>query len=138
MALSELLLSVPSDFDSIRFLLFLASFVGIITAISRRQGNRTAFSDFQGPSRLPIFGNLRELASNGPEKCRHWATKHGDVLKLHLGNVPVLVVNTAAAAKQIFQSHSQNLGSRPSFYTHHQVSTTKSAKKQFSSVRCRS
>jgi 3-hydroxyphenylacetate 6-hydroxylase len=129
MALGELLLSVPSELDSFRVLLFFISFVGVITAISRRKWNRTTFSDFQGPSRIPIFGNLRALATNGPEKCRHWATEHGEVLKLHLGNVPVLVVNSAAAAKQIFQSHSQNLGSRPSFYTHHQVGTANSAKK---------
>jgi 3-hydroxyphenylacetate 6-hydroxylase len=128
MILSELLLSGPSYFYSVKVLLFLTSFVGAITVI-RRQANRTELPDFQGPPGVPIFGNLRALATNGPEKCRRWATKHGDVLKLHLGNIPVLVVNSAAAAKQIFQSHSQNLGSRPSFYTHHQVGTASSAKR---------
>lgn len=39
-----------------------------------------------------------------------------------LGNVPVVVVNTASDAKAIFGGHSQALASRPEFYTFHKVS----------------
>jgi hypothetical protein len=38
-----------------------------------------------------------------------------------LGNIPVVVVNSAASAKVLFGQHAQALSSRPEFYTFHRV-----------------
>jgi 3-hydroxyphenylacetate 6-hydroxylase len=75
-----------------------------------------------GPKGLPMIGNLWDIRFNAAEKYRRWAKKHGDVYQIQLGNIPVVLVNSAASAKEIFSHHSQALASRPEFYTFHKVS----------------
>lgn len=75
-----------------------------------------------GPRGLPLIGNLFQIRVNAAEQYRQWSKKYGDVYQIQLGNIPVVVVNTAAAAKVIFGNNSQALASRPEFYTFHKVS----------------
>lgn len=74
-----------------------------------------------GPKGLPIFGNLYEIRANAAEQYRQWSHQYGDVFQIQLGDIPVLVVNSASAAKAIFLGHSNALSSRPVFYTFHKV-----------------
>lgn len=76
---------------------------------------------FDGPFNWPIVGNIPDIRYNAAEKYRQWAKVHGDVYQIQLGNVPVIVVNSAEAAKKIFGQHSQALSSRPVFWTFHKV-----------------
>ena len=76
---------------------------------------------FPSPPNRPIVGNLPDIAVNAPERFRTWTSKYGDVFQIQLGNVPILVVNSAAAAKELFGHHSHALSSRPVFYTFHKV-----------------
>ena len=41
---------------------------------------------------------------------------------MQLGNIPIIVVNSAAAAKELFGTKGHALNSRPVFYTFHKVS----------------
>ena len=82
---------------------------------------RTRFCDFGGPANRPLVGNLPDITINAPERFRRWAEKHGDVFQVQLGNIPILVVNSAAAAKELFGHHSHALSSRPTFYTFHKI-----------------
>jgi hypothetical protein len=75
-----------------------------------------------GPTGLPLIGNLWQIRINAAEKYRAWSEVHGDVYQIQLGNVPIVVVNSAASAKAIFGQNSQALASRPEFYTFHKVS----------------
>jgi 3-hydroxyphenylacetate 6-hydroxylase len=75
----------------------------------------------KGPKGLPIVGNMLDIRRNAAEKCREWAKTYGDVYQVQLGNVPMVIVNSAAAAKTLFSSHSQALTSRPMTYTFHKV-----------------
>ncbi|KJZ75170.1 hypothetical protein HIM_05364 [Hirsutella minnesotensis 3608] len=75
----------------------------------------------KGPRGLPVIGNLWDIRVNAAEKYRHWARSFGDVYQIQLGNVPVVVVNSAAAAKALFAQNSQALSSRPEFYTFHKI-----------------
>lgn len=77
-----------------------------------------------GPISYPLIGNIWDIRSNAAEKYRSWSRKYGGVYQIQLGNVPVVVVNTAAAAKAIFGQNSQALSSRPEFYTFHKVGFT--------------
>lgn len=78
---------------------------------------------FEGPPGKPIVGNLWQIRTkNAPEQYRQWAKKYGPVYQIQLGNIPVLVVNSAAAAKAIFNQNSHATSSRPEFYTFHKVS----------------
>lgn len=77
--------------------------------------------DYGGPTGLPIIGNIHQIRVNAAEQYRQWAKTHGPVYQIMLGNVPVIVVNSAKSAREIFGANSQALASRPEFYTFHKV-----------------
>lgn len=76
----------------------------------------------KGPPGLPLVGNIWDIRTNAAERYRQWSKQYGDVYQIMLGNIPVVVVNSAAAAKTIFGSNAQVLSSRPELYTFHKVS----------------
>lgn len=82
---------------------------------------RARIPDFSGPRGLPVIGNIHQIRANAAEQYRRWARQHGPVYQIMLGHVPVIVVNSAKAAREIFGANSQALASRPEFYTFHRV-----------------
>lgn len=82
-----------------------------------RSGARIA--NLKGPRGLPLIGNLHQIRVNAAEQYRRWAKKYGGVYQIQLGNIPIVVVNTAESAKVIFGNNA--LSSRPEFYTFHKV-----------------
>ncbi|KAK2024160.1 cytochrome P450 [Colletotrichum zoysiae] len=82
---------------------------------------RARLAAWHGPKGLPVVGNLRQLGGNASQKYREWAEEFGPVYQVQLGNLPVLVVNTAAAAKVMFGNNSQATASRPELYTFHKI-----------------
>lgn len=74
-----------------------------------------------GPWGLPVIGNIWDIRVNASEKYREWSKTYGDVYQIQLGNIPVVVINSAASAKAIFGKNAQALSSRPEFYTFHKV-----------------
>lgn len=76
---------------------------------------------FPGPRNWPIVGNIPDIKYNAAEKYREWSKIFGDVYQIQLGNEPVIVVNSAEAARKIFGGNSQALSSRPVFWTFHKV-----------------
>lgn len=90
----------------------------VVNEIVRRKAR---ISTFDGPPGLPLIGNIADIKYNAAEKYRQWSKPYGDVYQIQLGNVPVIVVNSAASAKAIFGQYSQALSSRPVFYTFHKV-----------------
>ena len=90
----------------------------IVNEVARRAAR---VGGVPGPTNWPIVGNIPDIRSNAAEKYRQWSKKYGDVYQIQLGNVPVIVVNSAEAAKKIFGQNSQALSSRPVFWTFHKV-----------------
>lgn len=76
---------------------------------------------FNGPTNWPVVGNIPDIKYNAAEKYREWSKIYGDVYQIQLGNVPVIVVNSAESARKIFGQNSQALSSRPVFWTFHKV-----------------
>ncbi|KAG2414159.1 hypothetical protein HFD88_003350 [Aspergillus terreus] len=76
---------------------------------------------FKGPRGLPLIGNLAQIRTNAAEQYRLWSKTYGPVYQIQLGNIPVIVVNSAAAAKVLFGQNAQALSSRPEFYTFHKI-----------------
>ncbi|KAL2068420.1 hypothetical protein VTL71DRAFT_16518 [Oculimacula yallundae] len=74
-----------------------------------------------GPAGLPVIGNLHQIRINAAEQYRQWAKQYGGVYQIQLGNIPIVVVNSASAAKTIFGQNAQALSSRPEFYTFHKI-----------------
>jgi 3-hydroxyphenylacetate 6-hydroxylase len=78
--------------------------------------------DFPGPTNWPLVGNIPDIKYNAAEKYREWSKTFGPIFQIQLGNEPVLVVNSAEAARKLFGGNSQALSSRPVFWTFHKVS----------------
>jgi hypothetical protein len=98
----------------------------LLTAfIFERRRKSFRISGFPQAAGLPLIGNI--LVNNIAEQCRLWKYVYGDVFQVQLGEIPILVVNTVAAAKAIFTGHANALSSRPNLWTFHQVSGTLSA-----------
>ena len=80
---------------------------------------------FKGPRGLPLIGNIAQIRKNAAEQYRIWSKTYGPVYQIQLGNIPVIVVNSAVSAKAIFGQNAQALSSRPEFYTFHKVELTR-------------
>ncbi|KAK0389055.1 hypothetical protein NLU13_2631 [Sarocladium strictum] len=83
--------------------------------------SKSRIPNMKGPRGLPMVGNIWDIRVNAAERYRQWAKQHGDVYQIMLGNIPVVIINSAAAAKTIFGSNAQTLSSRPELYTFHKV-----------------
>ncbi|KAK5098393.1 hypothetical protein LTS08_006526 [Lithohypha guttulata] len=99
---------------------FAACIVGYVT-ITEFQRATVRIPGISGPVGLPMIGNIHQIRTNAAEQYRLWAQQYGPVYQIMLGNVPVIVINSAASAREIFGANSQALSSRPEFYTFHKV-----------------
>ncbi|KAJ0807467.1 putative cytochrome P450 [Helianthus annuus] len=65
------------------------------------------------PGKLPIIGNLHQLGSNPHRSLQTLTKKHGPLVLIQLGSVPVLVVSSAETACEILKTHDLIFASRP-------------------------
>lgn len=87
---------------------------------------RARVPGMRGPPGLPLIGNLASIQTNATATYKDWARTYGDVYQVQMGNVPVVVVNSARAARALWVGQSQALSSRPVTYTFHKVSGSSS------------
>lgn len=65
------------------------------------------------PRRLPILGNLHQLGKYPHLTLQSLSQQHGDLMLLHLGSKPTLVVSSATAARKIMKTNDIILSNRP-------------------------
>jgi len=65
------------------------------------------------PPRLPILGNLHQLGKAPHRSLHSLSQKYGDLMLLHLGSKPTLVVSSANAARQIMKTYDIIFSNRP-------------------------
>ncbi|XP_052180736.1 cytochrome P450 736A117-like [Diospyros lotus] len=65
------------------------------------------------PPKLPIIGNLHQLGIFPHRSLHSLALKHGPLMLLHLGSVPVLIVSSAEAAQEILKTNDLAFSNRP-------------------------
>lgn len=103
-------------------LAFIVIFVPIVYVLANEVVRKQArVSGLGGPTGFPLIGNLWQIRKNAAEKYQQWSRTYGAVYQIQLGNIPIVVVNTAASAKVLFGQNAQALSSRPEFYTFHKV-----------------
>jgi hypothetical protein len=90
------------------FLLFAAS------RRAWRRGHGAAERLPPGPWALPIIGHLHHLAGSLPHRAlRDLARRHGPLMMLRFGELPVAVASSPAAAREVMKTHDAAFASRP-------------------------
>ncbi|XP_039057128.1 cytochrome P450 71B37-like isoform X2 [Hibiscus syriacus] len=65
------------------------------------------------PPKVPIIGNLHQLGALPHSSLSQLASKYGPLMLLHLGRIPVLIVSSADAAKEVLKVNDLACCSRP-------------------------
>jgi 4-hydroxyphenylacetaldehyde oxime monooxygenase len=66
-----------------------------------------------GPWSLPMVGNLHQLGPLPHRSLWELARRHGPVMQLRLGMVPVVVLTSPEAAREALKTHDAECSSRP-------------------------
>ncbi|KAL2933257.1 Cytochrome P450 71A24 [Bienertia sinuspersici] len=65
------------------------------------------------PLKLPILGNLLQLGNLPHRSLRSLSQQYGELMLLHIGSKPTLVVSSASAAQEIMKTHDVVFANRP-------------------------
>ncbi|TXT10885.1 hypothetical protein VHUM_01636 [Vanrija humicola] len=74
-----------------------------------------------GPAPWPVLGNLPQLGRHAALTLASWSRTYGPVFKIHMGEREVVVINSAAAAKELLSDKGGAFISRPTFHNFHTV-----------------
>ncbi|KAL8118413.1 angelicin synthase-like [Apium graveolens] len=75
---------------------------------------KTALKNFPpSPPKFPIIGNLHQIGPDLHISLRALAQNYGPLMLLKFGSVPVLVVSSASAAREIIKTHDLVFSDRP-------------------------
>ncbi|XP_044444110.1 desmethyl-deoxy-podophyllotoxin synthase-like [Aegilops tauschii subsp. strangulata] len=67
-----------------------------------------------GPWQLPVIGSMHHLVGALPHRAmRDLALRHGPLMLLRMGELPVVVASSAAAARDVLKTHDAAFATRP-------------------------
>ncbi|KAL7092451.1 hypothetical protein ACP275_12G165400 [Erythranthe tilingii] len=77
-----------------------------------------------GPLSLPFIGNLHQLHHNAATHIYLWklSKKHGPLMSMRLGSVPLLVVSSTKIATQVLKTNDLSFCSRPKVLGQYKIS----------------
>ncbi|XP_078462761.1 cytochrome P450 1A1-like [Lampetra planeri] len=97
--------------------------LGLLLAVAlvrRRRSARRLHGDARplpGPVRWPIVGNILQLWPNPHLKLTRMRDRYGDVFRVHLGSVPVVVLSGLETIKRALVKNGDAFAGRPPFYS---------------------
>ncbi|XP_073137521.1 6,7,8-trihydroxycoumarin synthase-like [Henckelia pumila] len=99
----------------ILFLLLVFLFPIVITFLYQWNEHNTKKARYPpGPRGLPLIGNLHQFDSQKPHQFLHeLSKKHGPVMSMKLGSVPLIVISSEKVAKEAFNAHDIVISNRP-------------------------
>ncbi|KAK9021669.1 hypothetical protein V6N11_011648 [Hibiscus sabdariffa] len=100
-------------FDSLIWLPFLLLPLLLLFKKKTDQVNKRLMNLPPSPPKLPIIGNLHQLGALPHCSLGKLAREYGPVMLLHLGRIPVLIVSTTDAAKELLKANDLACCSRP-------------------------
>ncbi|KAM0035150.1 putative cytochrome P450 [Helianthus debilis subsp. tardiflorus] len=100
-------LSFYLTLSTITFILLLITFIWFSSTLNPIKNRPPS------PRKLPIIGNLHQLGSNPHRALQSITNKHGPLVLIHLGSVPVLVASSAETACEILKTHDLIFANRP-------------------------
>ncbi|KAG6474327.1 alpha-humulene 10-hydroxylase-like [Zingiber officinale] len=108
------------------FTLFLGFFIALLLLVLLRRARSGAHKSHgqvvaplpPGPPKLPLIGNIHQLAGANPHRTlRHLARTHGPLILLRLGQVDLVVASSVETVEEIIKRHDLNFASRPTDLT---------------------
>ncbi|KAK9926710.1 hypothetical protein M0R45_023923 [Rubus argutus] len=94
-------------------LVLVAIFVILLYRWSSSTSTSSTKKSPPSPPKLPVIGNLHQLGSPLHRSLQALSQIHGPLMLLHFGSVPVLVVSSAEAAREIMKTHDLAFSGRP-------------------------
>nr|UXF47980.1 cytochrome P450 CYP71-1 [Daphne genkwa] len=77
-----------------------------------------------GPRKLPVIGNIHNLAAGGPlahRTLKQLADTYGPIMHLQLGQISTVVVSTPEMAKEVMKTKDANFAQRPQSIAAHTI-----------------
>ncbi|KAG9447251.1 hypothetical protein H6P81_013379 [Aristolochia fimbriata] len=75
-----------------------------------------------GPRKVPIIGNLHQLGELPHRSLHLMSLRHGPLMFLKLGSVPLIVVSSADTARELIKNHDLAISNRPVTYAQRKLS----------------
>ncbi|XP_074311030.1 cytochrome P450 736A117-like [Silene latifolia] len=100
-------------FLHLALIISLLTFIIIFYKCLYNTTTKTKNPKLPSPPRLPIIGNLHQLGKLPHRYLRSLSERYGDLMLLHLGTKPTLVVSSANGAEEIMKTHDIVFANRP-------------------------
>lgn len=108
---SRSVISVPE------ILIFIAVFCLLLLLLKIRQRIPAGLRKLRGPRGYPFIGNILDLGKNPHLALTRLSQKYGDVMLIHLGTRPVVVLSGLETIKQALVKQGSDFAGRPDLYS---------------------
>ncbi|XP_021807677.1 cytochrome P450 71A26-like isoform X1 [Prunus avium] len=102
-----------SFLQPLAFTLLAIFLIFLYTCYSSTKTTTQKSSPPPSPPKLPIIGNLHQIGLYPHLSLQALSQRYGPLMLLHFGSVPVLVVSSAEAAREILKTHDLAFSDRP-------------------------
>jgi len=107
-------LSLQNYFSCLLLLALLYSLTKCFYTASARSSGHRGLRLPPSPWQLPVIGSLHHLAGALPHRSlRRLSQRYGPIMLLRFGEVPVVVVSSAEAAREVMRTHDVLFATRP-------------------------